>query len=329
MLILSRKEGRLANRIILFAHFIANARSNNYTILNPSFEEYMEYFSVTSGNICSTYPAKTEKNKHAGHEAKRSRTKSMKISTTSHTISYIVGRSQNFRDRIIRSTNFIFKKILYTTIYNSIRIIAYIGFTSSKYHAVINNDDEEFNLNNPNLQKLIKEKKFVFIRGWLNRDFENVERYSTEIRDYFRPQKKFQETVDNFINNIRGQGDILIGIHIRRGDYKLFRGGLFFYKNEIYKRFMQSIVEEYPQKDVQFMICSDESLNYDDFSGFSITFGLNHELLDLYSLAQCDYILGPPSTYTMWASYYGRVPLFMISDPKSDVSMQNFSIKTL
>jgi len=194
---------------------------------------------------------------------------------------------------------------------------------------VINNDDEEFNLNNPNLQKLIKEKKFVFIRGWLNRDFENVERYSTEIRDYFRPQKKFQETVDNFINNIRGQGDILIGIHIRRGDYKLFRGGLFFYKNEIYKRFMQSIVEEYPQKDVQFMICSDESLNYDDFSGFSITFGLNHELLDLYSLAQCDYILGPPSTYTMWASYYGRVPLFMISDPKSDVSMQNFSIKTL
>ena len=61
MLIIYRKFGRLGNRLILYAHIIANAHSNNYTVFNPSFDEYMDYFTFTSGNICSKYPSEIKK----------------------------------------------------------------------------------------------------------------------------------------------------------------------------------------------------------------------------------------------------------------------------
>jgi len=39
---------------------------------------------------------------------------------------------------------------------------------------------------------------------------------------------------------------------------------------------------------------------------------------DLYALAECDYIIGPPSTYTLWASFYGDTPLWFM-EHKGDI----------
>jgi len=30
----------------------------------------------------------------------------------------------------------------------------------------------------------------------------------------------------------------------------------------------------------------------------------------IFSFAKCDYIVGPPSTFTSWASFYGDVPVY-------------------
>lgn len=45
---------------------------------------------------------------------------------------------------------------------------------------------------------------------------------------------------------------------------------------------------------------------------------------DMYSLAECDYIIGPPSTYTMWASFYGEVPLYMVDNPSLKPVLSDF-----
>lgn len=44
----------------------------------------------------------------------------------------------------------------------------------------------------------------------------------------------------------------------------------------------------------------------------------------MYLLARCDYIIDPPSTYTMWASFYGNVPLYMITDPTQSILLDSF-----
>lgn len=45
---------------------------------------------------------------------------------------------------------------------------------------------------------------------------------------------------------------------------------------------------------------------------------------DLYSLSKADYIIGPPSSYSAWASLYGSVPLCFIEDSKADFSISDF-----
>jgi len=34
--------------------------------------------------------------------------------------------------------------------------------------------------------------------------------------------------------------------------------------------------------------------------------------IDQHLMTRCDYLIGPPSTFTLWASYVGKVPFFQI-----------------
>jgi hypothetical protein len=87
---------------------------------------------------------------------------------------------------------------------------------------------------------------------------------------------------------------------------------------------MQRVERQHEGKRVGFLICSNAKLRGSDFARFNHTFGSDHLIEDMYSFAKCDLILGPPSTYTMWAAFYGNVPLYMIEDidaePRFDAS---------
>lgn len=47
---------------------------------------------------------------------------------------------------------------------------------------------------------------------------------------------------------------------------------------------------------------------------------------DLYALSKCDYIFGPPSTFSMWASFYGEVPLKFFETTNEKFSLNDFSV---
>jgi hypothetical protein len=48
----------------------------------------------------------------------------------------------------------------------------------------------------------------------------------------------------------------------------------------------------------------------------------------LYVLAGCHYLVGPPSTFTLWASYYGATPLYQVEDPDKAFSINDFKVCT-
>ena len=77
---------------------------------------------------------------------------------------------------------------------------------------------------------------------------------------------------------------------------------------------MENMVNELPGKQVGFIIFSDENFRdqRDIFRGFSVHFGSGHVIEDLYALAQVDYIIAPPSTYSNWAAFYGQVPIYQV-----------------
>ena len=47
-------------------------------------------------------------------------------------------------------------------------------------------------------------------------------------------------------------------------------------------------------------------------------------MIDLYGLAACDYIIGPPSTYSHWASFWGKGPLRPLDSSDLQLKLGDF-----
>lgn len=286
MIIISKKFGQLGNRLFLFAHFIAFAIENNRKIMNLAFHEYANLFENTKKDIFCRFPAK-----------------------------------QSF------SGNFFLRKLLYDVIQpiykmtenreklGKIRIIAAYPCDKNRM---------EFRLDDPKFLGSIEPKQILLSRGSYFCDYPNLLKHADKIREYFKPLTPHETNVNDLVKNIRGLCDVLIGIHIRRGDYETYQGGKFYYDLDTYLKVMGNVMRLFPNKKVGFLVCSNETLDKNKFSAFRVAFGTSQILEDMYLLAGCDYIIGPSSTYSRWASFYGNVPNYILKNPDKTVEIEDF-----
>ena len=172
--------------------------------------------------------------------------------------------------------------------------------------------------------------KFLgFKKGW---DTMNDTRYlaqtKEELKFIFHPKQEITEKAEALIATIRQQADIVIGVHIRHGDYKTFENGRYYYSLEEYHQLMLQIKHLYADKNVAFFISSNESFSTNLFTDCKCyRFGQepSGDMLDLYTLSLCDRIIGPWSTYSRWASFIGEVPLCCIKDKAQILTEDSFS----
>ena len=295
MIIICEKWGQLGNRMFIFAHFVANALEYNYKVFNPAFDEYAEFFQSWSNNIYISYPN--------------------------------INRSFSIMPKNIRH---VLRKSIYTVCSKISSLLIKMNFRKSFIHEIVSLNDEngEYNLNDEVFLNLIGSKKIIFVKGWLFRDKVNFSKHSAEIKNLFAPESTHENNVNALINSIRDNCDFIIGIHIRHGDYKTYQDGKYYYSYEKYGKIMENIVALFPGKRIHFLICSNEKITGTIFDKFEFTCGTNHFIEDMYALAKCDFIAGPPSTYTTWASFYGNVPLYVIQDTDIPIAIQYFNIIT-
>jgi hypothetical protein len=123
---------------------------------------------------------------------------------------------------------------------------------------------------------------------------------------------------------VREVGVILVGVHIRRGDYLTWRGGQYYYSDSQYRVLMDRVKGAFSPRRVRFLVCSNEKVKGEAFGGLDWYGGPGGEIEDLVSLSVCDYILGPPSSYTRWAAFIGGVPLLVVEDPETPVTEEMF-----
>ena len=141
----------------------------------------------------------------------------------------------------------------------------------------------------------------------------------------FGPSESVVLKVDGVMACIREEYDVVIGVHIRYGDYRTFKNGQYFYTLEQYSVFFKNISQIFKDKKVAFYIASNEEIDIAFFKDYNCFYSSKNLMAeDLYSLSKADYIIGPPSTYSAWASLCGSVPLCFIEDNKADFSMSNF-----
>ncbi len=172
--------------------------------------------------------------------------------------------------------------------------------------------------------------KLLFVRGWKYRGNNLLSKHQEYIRNCFMPAPPYAATLDAWWNKTFGnRQELTIGIHIRRGDYRNFENGRYYYEPQAYAERMRQLEHFFSDRTIHFLICSNETLDAGCFASLRsrVSFGPGHELLDLYSLSRCHYITGPPSTYTMWASFHGRVPLDMLHDLSQPVTLERFKIQ--
>ena len=175
--------------------------------------------------------------------------------------------------------------------------------------------------------------KFLgFKKGWFTlKDTRYLAQTKKELQHIFRPKKAITDKAEALMADIRKEADLVVGVHIRHGDYKEFCNGRFYYTLEEFHQYMQHILQLYPDKRVAFFISSNESFSTDLFTGCTCyRFGKepSGDILDLYTLSLCDRIIGPWSTYSRWASFIGEVPLYCLKDKNLSFTENSFSVIT-
>lgn len=190
-------------------------------------------------------------------------------------------------------------------------------------------DPIPLDLNDKNFIKKAR-SKMVLTTGWLFQDIVNLEKHRQMLVKIWTPNKNYRENIEQYYNKYKKGHDFVIGVHIRRGDYEQFEGGRWYYTPDEYYRKIEEVaaLEAFRGKKIAFVICTNEKIISFPTSGtFSVFNEKRHFVEDLYLLAKSDYIMGPPSTFSMWASFYGNVPLYKITEIEKKISDQNFEAK--
>ncbi len=168
-----------------------------------------------------------------------------------------------------------------------------------------------------------------FTKGWNTRtDTRYLRQTHPELQHIFRPREEIMQRAENMIANLRQSSDLVVGVHIRRGDYATWHDGLFFYELEDYHQFMLRIQQLYGDRKVSFFISSNEDFPLDVFPNCQCArFGKEPSgaILDLYTLSICDRIIGPFSSYSRWASFIGEVPLCFLEAKDQHFTETDFS----
>ena len=164
------------------------------------------------------------------------------------------------------------------------------------------------------LEVSIQKNGVLFIESWPNRVHKNIPLMQQQkIKRFFTFRQSLTYKVDEIIETKKKGFDLMVGIHIRRGDYKNFMGGTYYFENETYSIYMQQMKYLFPEKKILFLISSNEPIDKNTFAGNNY-FQIDNATsgVDMYALSCCEYIIGPMSTFSMWAAYYGSKPIFFI-----------------
>lgn len=174
-------------------------------------------------------------------------------------------------------------------------------------------------------QILSNKNKTIFVSGW---DFR-VTNLVYQYRDYFIkkyiPINLNSEEYNN-IKNRFADYDLKVGIHIRRGDYKVWNNGNYYYDDEVYNDKIEQFCNLFTNKKILFVIFSNEDVTLKPNHDYIISKCQWYEDHSLLSL--CDYIMGPPSTFTLWSSFIGNVPLMWIKNKNDKVSIKDSFINS-
>ena len=264
--------GELANQLWNYISIYAYGLESGRKVLNPSFYEY-----------------------HYGFELLKDESLCTKL------LSRLFVNSKSRRGHP-------WKK-LWRRIYSLYPHILKIASTGSIFSSE-NTDNTVYYLPPTESENEQKASASVYFFGWLFRNPDGLKKYRAELVEAFAPKEFIRKNAEALTNPLRAQKKHLIGVHIRRGDYKTFKGGSFWIPDVRMKQVVEEHIREkgWDKSDTALLIVSDGATDENVWKEFTSKISKEDALTDLYALSRTDAIVGSNSSFGHYASWYGNIP---------------------
>jgi hypothetical protein len=185
---------------------------------------------------------------------------------------------------------------------------------------------KEEDVNSQNINQLVN-ARYSCVEGWYLRDYNIFLRHRDELKELFAFNEKVKRSVKKSLPP-KAPGTIRLGVHVRRGDYKTWMNGNYYYSDTEFIRVIQSFIDLFSENAVEIIVVSNTKdvckEQYKASIAPDIHFCSGNPGEDLYALSVCDYIMGPPSTFSLMASFYNDAPLYWIFDKSKDLQKDSF-----
>ena len=274
-IILLRAKGQHSNRLIQNLHFEAFCAEYGIEYHNPTFAEGKYYL----------FPCSKETN------------------------FFINILRINFLGPLFKHSSIVKKIFSVAWLISKLGIVKYVEF--DKYKRKKGKNCQKI------LLKALERSNTVFVSGWNFRVPELTEKHHEKIAARYSLKPEFYEknTFYKKIVELKKEENILIGVHIRGGDYKKWLKGKYYFEDDVYEAYMNDIsqkISTQTDKNQIFIIFSNDKVKFTESENLLISkesWYLDHHIMSL-----CDYIIGTRSTFPLWASYIGRNKFFCILD---------------
>lgn len=286
MIVVLGKPGQLGNRLFVLANFTAFSAEHGVTIAYLGFDDFAEYFTGTRYDLWCRHPAR-------------------------HSLRAPVW----------------LRRLLYSAAYRLARAARYFLRGKGPIRFVVLGDIwlDALEMKRPDFVASAMERTLI-AEGWLFYDEEALTRHKATVRRFLEPTAPLRRRSIDLAARARGDADLLVGVHVRRRDYVGFLDGKYFYDVESYVGWMDQVRKLYAESEVAFLVTSDEDVTGALGTEGQIFYSREEAIVDLYALAECDLLVGAPSTFSMWASYYADVPLAMMTDASAEFQRSDFKV---
>jgi len=186
--------------------------------------------------------------------------------------------------------------------------------------------EERIDLDHPTFQECLRDKRWLVCSGWQFATWNLLEKHAAHVRTLFQPEIRFAQVAQNFLAALRQRHEVLAGLFIRRGDYRAWANGRFYYPFESYVRWARELIELHPDRRVAVVVASDEAIPCGVFGDLPVflTTGCvgdaGHWFESFLELAGCDLVASAPSTFAAGAAFLSNRPWWPLRSPEQTLS---------
>ena len=194
------------------------------------------------------------------------------------------------------------------------------------------------------LERKMLRHKHIVVSGWNVRFYDLFLKYRDEICELFTLDEQYTAPVKDkmdearrslhalrLIEMTRGgavmssapssvmssevETSLTLGVHIRRGDYAQWQNGQYYFDDAVYAAHINRFAELHPDKTIHvFLSTNDSQVSAEAYQQACPKVVIHHfkgsAPEDLFMLSGCDYLIGPPSTFSLVAAMYRDIPLY-------------------